>query len=85
MNRPDNALQEIVSLLGERFPQKAPITADMHISRDLGLDSLAAMDLLMSLEDRFDVSIPLNSLPEVETISDLAALIDNTRAGATRR
>jgi acyl carrier protein len=42
------------------------------------------MDLLMSLEDRFDISIPLNSLPEVETVGDLVALIDATRTGAAR-
>jgi acyl carrier protein len=84
MERSTSAFEEIVSLLGEHFPEKAPITAEMHISRDLGLDSLAAMDLLMSLEDRFDISIPLNSLPEVETVGDLVALIDATRTGAAR-
>jgi acyl carrier protein len=82
MERSASALDELLALLAERFPQKAPVTPEMHISRDLGLDSLAAMDLLMSLEDRFDISIPLNSLPEVETIGDLAVLIDSTRAGA---
>jgi acyl carrier protein len=84
MKRSTGAFEEIVSLLASHFPEKAPITAEMHISRDLGLDSLAAMDLLMSLEDRFDISIPLNSLPEVETVGDLVALIDATRTGAAR-
>ena len=81
MEQLSNTLDEVLPLLSERFPHKGPITADMHISRDLGLDSLAAMDLLMSLEDRFDISIPLNALPDVETIGDLAALVDDVRAG----
>jgi acyl carrier protein len=29
------------------------------------------MDLMMELEERFDVSIPLNLLPEVRTVGDL--------------
>jgi acyl carrier protein len=83
MERANKVLEETLALLGERFADKAPITAEMHISRDLGLDSLAAMDLLMILEDRFDISLPLNALPEVETVSDLAALIGSTHNGAT--
>jgi acyl carrier protein len=85
MERSLVALQDVLNLLGERFPEKAPITAEMHITRDLGLDSLAAMDLLMSLEDRFDVSVPLNVLPDVETIGDLAVLIDNARVSTAGR
>lgn len=81
MERLSGALDEVLPLVAERFPQKGPITAEMHISRDLGLDSLAAMDLLMSLEDEFDISIPLNALPDVETVGDLAALVDDVRAG----
>jgi acyl carrier protein len=84
MERSSSVLIEVVGFLEERFPAMAPISAKTHISRDLGLDSLAAMDLLMSLEDRFDVSIPLNALPEIEAVGDLATLIDGTRSGATR-
>jgi acyl carrier protein len=36
------------------------------------MDSLAVMDLMMELEDKFDVSIPLNQLAEIQTVGDLA-------------
>ena len=39
-----------------------------EIARDLKLDSLAVMDLLMVLEDKFDVSIPLNMVAEITTV-----------------
>lgn len=37
---------------------------------DLGLDSMKVMELLVMVEDNFDISIPLNILPEVRTIRD---------------
>jgi acyl carrier protein len=52
------------------------------LKRDLNLDSLAEMDLLMTLEDRFDVSISLNHLPEMETVRDLAQAIAKIKKGA---
>jgi acyl carrier protein len=30
------------------------------------------MDLMMALEEKFDVSIPLNVVPELHTVADLA-------------
>ncbi len=52
------------------------------LKRDLNLDSLAEMDLLMTLEDQFDVSISLNHLPEIETVRDLALAIAKIKKGA---
>ncbi len=46
-----------------------------NIARDLGLDSMAVMDLVMELEDQYDVSIPLDKIAETETVEQLANLI----------
>jgi acyl carrier protein len=37
---------------------------------NLGLDSMNVMELLVMVEDNFDISIPINILPEVRTIKD---------------
>ena len=47
---------------------------------DLELDSVKVMELMMELEDHFDISIPLNSLPNVNTVSDLATEIEKLKA-----
>jgi len=39
---------------------------------DLDFDSLKVMKLLEELEDRFDISVPLNLLPSIRTVEDLA-------------
>ncbi len=46
-----------------------------NIVRELGLDSIAIMDFVMELEDRLDVSVPLDRIAEVETIGDLVATL----------
>jgi acyl carrier protein len=38
-----------------------------------------AMNIVMELEDRFDISIPIDRLSEVQTVGDLSSLIDNIR------
>lgn len=65
----------VVSLLGEFKRDEAIITRDTDISEDLRLDSLAVMDLMMELEDKFDVSIPLNLVAEIRTVGDLAEAV----------
>ena len=40
------------------------------------------MNIVMELEDRFDLSIPLDRLAVVETVGDLAALVNELRMKA---
>ncbi len=51
------------------------ISEDTDLVADLGLDSLKVMKILESVEDRFDISIPLNVLPDVRTVKDFAIQI----------
>ena len=58
------------------------ITEDTDLLADLELDSLQVMNLLLHVEDRFDISIPVSILPDVRTVKDLALQIENlTREG----
>jgi acyl carrier protein len=45
------------------------------IAKDLAIDSLAIMDMVMALEDRFDVAIPMNVVAEIQTVDELADTI----------
>ena len=51
------------------------VDAQTSIVRDLKLDSLAVMDFVMALETEFDTVIPIDALSGVETIADLADLL----------
>jgi acyl carrier protein len=78
----DPFLAEIINALLPFKKSDAAITADTDIARDLKLDSLAVMDLLMVLEDKFDVSIPLNMVAEITTVGQLAKAVRDEKAGA---
>lgn len=80
----DDIIAEIARVLGPGLGPTVRITAETNVVRDLGLDSLAVMNFVMVLEDKFDVSIPLDRIAEIETVGDLAATIRALRPGAFR-
>lgn len=57
------------------------ITGTTVISKDLEIDSLAVMDMVMELEDRFDVTIPLNRVAEIHTVDQLTDAVLALRGG----
>ena len=42
---------------------------------DLGFDSLQVLEVIAELEDRFDISIPLNDVPATRTVSQVVAQV----------
>ncbi len=65
----------IVRELGKVSNGSAAVTSDTNVARDLGLDSMAVMDLTMALEDHFDISIPFDQIAQTETVGQLSELI----------
>jgi acyl carrier protein len=50
-------------------------TVSSELVADLGFDSLQVLEVIAELEDRFDVSIPLNDLPSSRTVSQVVSRI----------
>jgi len=61
-----------------RRPIEPTLTSDLVA--DLGFDSLQVLEVIAELEDRFDISIPLNDVPATRTVgqvvSQVAALVE---------
>jgi acyl carrier protein len=70
-----NILLVLIETLKPLVPQGQEINEDTDLVADLGLDSLKVMKIIESVEDRYDISIPLNVLPEVRTVKDFALQI----------
>ena len=69
-------MAEIVTQLANfRTDDSYVIRGETVIAKDLAIDSLAVMDMVMELEDRFDVSIPMNVVAEIQTVDELANTI----------
>lgn len=71
--------EDILRLLSQRLASFAnpelEITPDTNLITQLAIDSIKLLNLIMELEDHFDISIPLNALTDVVTVRDLANLV----------
>lgn len=47
-----------------------------NIQDDLGADSLDVVDLITTIEDEFDVSIPDEAVEEIKTVGDIVSYIE---------
>ena len=50
-------------------------TVDSDLVTDLGFDSLQVLELIAELEERFDISIPLNDVPVTRTVRQVVAQV----------
>lgn len=53
------------------------MTMDTRIADDLGADSLDVVEMLMAIEDDFDVEIPDEDIEGLKTIGDVVEYINN--------
>jgi len=65
-------LSFLYSALASPNKNKLVLSEDTALVADIGLSSLEVMEFIEKIEDHFDISIPLNILPDVNTIGDLA-------------
>lgn len=65
----------VISVLKAVNPRPIEPTLGSDLVTDLGFDSLQIMEVIAELEDRFDVSIPLNDVPSTRTVSQIVAQV----------
>jgi acyl carrier protein len=71
-------LEKIKAILSEQFSvEEDTITADTLLEDDLGADSLDVVDLLMTIEDDFEVEIPDEEVENIKTVGALAEYIES--------
>lgn len=55
------------------------VTSGSNIQDDLGADSLDVVDLVMSLEEEFDVEIPDEAVENIKTVGDIVKYIEDNQ------
>lgn len=53
------------------LPNDKEITLDMDLRKDLGMDSLDACEVVYSIEEQFEISLPEEQIYCINTINDL--------------
>lgn len=68
----DDVLQDVIRIVGEQMgigPET--IREDHSLENDLGCDSLDRVEIMMEVEDQFDLDIPDESADAISTIADI--------------
>ena len=79
----EEILVQLCEIVKPFVKDRGDLGKDTDLVADLGLDSLQVMNLLVEVEDSFDISIPLNVLSDVRTIGDFVLQLQKlTREGA---
>jgi acyl carrier protein len=70
-------LEKVKAILSSQFDvEEDSITPETNIADDLNADSLDVVDMLMSLEDEFDVEIPDEEIEKIRTVGEVVAYIE---------
>ena len=72
---------EICQLIEKYRPEGVEITPATELTGELNIDSVAAMDLIMEVEDRFEIDIPINLVADLRNVQDLIDVVRQQIAG----
>ena len=71
---------QVIALLNNFGIQESQLVNDVHFTRDLGLDSLDTIDLVMQLEQAFGIRIPDEDYPKLLTFGGVLNYLDEHQA-----
>ena len=70
--------EKIKNLLAEQLDaDENDMTMDTDIAKDLGADSLDVVELLMAIEDEFDIEVPDEEIENIKTIGAIVEYIQS--------
>ncbi len=76
-------VQKIINALGEYLRRDpATIEENYHLRDDLGLDSMAVIELLYKIEETFNLQIPDEDLTGLTTVGAVAGYVEKRLAPA---
>lgn len=70
-------LEKLTNIIVDQLGvDESEVTAEANIQEDLGADSLDVVDLITTIEDEFDLSIPDEAVESIKTVGDIANYIE---------
>lgn len=76
MDSHEENLAKLCGVLQRNTKADVVVGPQTQLASDLEIDSAQLMEVLLEVEDEFDISIPLNVLPNVYSVEDLTIEID---------
>ena len=73
-----SVFERLQKILAEQFEiDEDDITLNSDLVDDLGADSLDFVDLVMSIEDEFEIEVPDEAIEEIRTVDDAVKYIED--------
>ena len=72
--------EKIAEVLADQLGiDRSKITLESRIVEDLGADSLDVVELLMSLEEKYSITVSDDEAGSIRTVADIVKLIENKK------
>jgi len=73
--------ERVIDIVAEQLGvDKEKITAETSFVNDLGADSLDTVELVMELEEEFDITIPDDAAEKIQTVGQAVQYIENSQS-----
>ena len=73
-------IKEIIGIVAEQLViEEDSITPESEIIADLNADSLAVVEMLMEIEEKFGVNVPDEDVPNLKTVQDIADYVEQNK------
>ena len=72
--------EKLKKMIAEQLDvEESEIKETTSITDDLGADSLDVVDLVMAVEEEFDVTIPEDQVENIKTVGDIVAYVEENQ------
>ena len=71
------SFEKIRSIIAEQLSvEESAITMETHLMKDLEADSLDAVEIIMAIEDEFDIEVPDEDAEKFQNIGDIIRYVE---------
>ena len=75
---PEQIEKEVYALVEDRLGvRRSEISPEKDLVNDFGADSLDSVELIMAIEQQFDIEIPDSDTENIKTIGDILKYLNN--------
>ncbi len=77
--------ERVIDIVAEQLGvSKEQVTPETSFVNDLGADSLDTVELVMELEEEFDINIPDDAAEKIQTVGQAIDYIEKAQASGTK-
>ncbi|MCK4716501.1 MAG: acyl carrier protein [Candidatus Marinimicrobia bacterium] len=75
-----SSIEKVQEIVADKLGvEKSKITKEASFIDDLGADSLDTVELIMKMEEEFDIEIPDEEAEKLKTVGDVVNYLDNLK------